>query len=254
LKVVTWNVNGIRAREAQFLELLSRELPDVVCLQEIKAPPTKVPATLRELPGYHALWHGESAYSGVSLLVKQERVAAPPVFSHPAFDFETRAVTAELDGVTVASLYVPNGGKDFEAKLRFLAALDAWTAEAQAAGRALLLCGDVNVTRAEVDVHPKERRADAIGQREDERALLARILSHGLVDVGRALDPENQALFTWWPPWRGLRQKNVGWRIDYLVASEALARRAARCCVLPEFGTSDHAPVVAVFDGWGAGA
>jgi len=152
----------------------------------------------------------------------------------------------------VASLYVPNGGKDFEAKLRFLAALDAWTAEAQAAGRSLLLCGDVNVTPTDADVHPKERRAGAIGQREDERAVLARLLSHGLVDVGRALDLGNEALFTWWPPWRGLRQKNVGWRIDLLLASEALARGASRCCVLAQFGTSDHAPVVAVFDGWGA--
>jgi exodeoxyribonuclease-3 len=252
LKVVTWNVNGIRAREAQFLELLDRERPDVVCLQEIKAPPAKVPATVRDLADYHALWHGASAYSGVSLLVRRERLAAAPAWLHPGFDFETRAVAAELDGVTVASLYVPNGGKDFDAKLRFLEALAAWTAEAQAAGRTLLLCGDVNVTRADADVHPKERRAGAIGQREDERALLARILSHGLVDVGRALDPANEALFTWWPPWRGLRQKNVGWRIDYLVATEALARRASRCCVLSEFGTSDHAPVVAVFDGWGA--
>jgi exodeoxyribonuclease-3 len=150
-------------------------------------------------------------------------------------------VTAEVDGLTVASLYVPNGGKDFEAKLRFLEALDAWAAAAQAAGRPLLLCGDLNVTRGDADVHEKERRAGAIGQRVDERALLDRLLSRGLVDVGRAADPDNQALFTWWPPWRGLRQKN------YVVASQPLAHTATRCAVLPEFGTSDHAPVVAEF-------
>ena len=248
MKLVTWNVNGIRAREAQVEELLAREAPDLVCLQEIKAPAAKVPPPLQAPPGYHARWHGESAYSGVSLLVRDGAAGAAPAFGHPAFDFETRAVTAEVGGVTVASLYVPNGGKDFEAKLRFLEALDGWAAAAQAAGRALLLCGDLNVTRAEADVHPKERRPGAIGQREDERALLARLLSRGLTDVGRALDPENPALFTWWPPWRGLRQKNVGWRIDYVVASAPLARAATRCAVLPEFGTSDHAPVVAEFD------
>jgi exodeoxyribonuclease-3 len=247
VKVVTWNVNGIRAREGQVEELLAREAPDLVCLQEIKAPTAKVPAPLRAPPGFHALWHGESAYSGVSLLVKDALAAAPPAFALPPFDFEARAVTAEVDGLTVASLYVPNGGKDFEAKLRFLEALDGWSAAAQAAGRPLLLCGDLNVTRGDADVHVKERRAGALGQREDERALLARLLSRGLTDVGRALDPENQALFTWWPPWRGLRQKNVGWRIDYVVASEPLARVATRCAVLPEFGTSDHAPVVAEF-------
>lgn len=254
MKVLTWNVNGIRAREGQFEELLAREAPDLVFLQEIKAPPAKVPAPLREPEGYHATWHGESAYSGVCLLVSRARVAEPPAFAPPPFDFEARAVAADVAGVTVASLYVPNGGKDFEAKLRFLEALDAWVAEAHAAGRRLLLCGDLNVTRSDADVHPKERRPGAIGQRDDERALLARILSRGLTDVGRALDPSNEALFTWWPPWRGLRQKNVGWRIDYVVASDPLARGAARCAVLPEFGTSDHAPVVAVFDGWGDGA
>jgi exodeoxyribonuclease III len=251
VKVVTWNVNGIRAREAQVEELLRREVPDVVCLQEIKAPAGKVPSGLRALPGYHGAWHGESAYSGVSLLVNGARVAAPPAFVHPPFDFETRVVAAEVAGVTVASCYVPNGGKDFEAKLRFLEALDGWVAGLQAEGRTLLLCGDLNVTRCDTDVHPKERREGAIGQREDERALLGRMLSHGVVDVGRTLDPGNEALFTWWPPWRGLRQKNVGWRIDYLVASETLARGATRCSVLPEYGTSDHAPVVAEFKGWG---
>jgi len=246
VKVITWNVNGIRAREAQVEELLAREAPDLVCLQEIKAPTAKVPEPLRAPAGWHALWHGESAYSGVSLLVRDALVEAPR-FASPPFDFETRAATVEVSGLLVASLYVPNGGKDFEAKLRFLEALDAWAAAAQATGRPLLLCGDLNVTRGDADVHPKERRAGAIGQREDERTLLARLLSRGLVDVGRALDPANQALFTWWPPWRGLRQKNVGWRIDYVVASESLARAATRCAVLPEFGTSDHAPVVAEF-------
>jgi exodeoxyribonuclease-3 len=96
-----------------------------------------------------------------------------------------------------------------------------------------------------------EPRVGAIGPRADERELLAALLSRGLVDVGRALDPGNAALFTWWPPWRGLRQKNVGWRIDYVVASRALSGRARRCRVLAEFGTSDHAPVVSEFEGWG---
>ncbi len=250
VRIVTWNVNGIRAREAQLQELLQREEPDVACLQELRAPLDKVPAPLRELPGYHGLWHGRAAYAGVSLLVRRDRVAAAPRFAHPPFDLETRAVVAEVGGVTVASLYVPNGGKDFAAKLRFLEGLDAWAAAERAAGRRLLLCGDLNVTASDLDVHAKERRDGAIGQRGEERTLLARLLSRGLVDVGRAVDPGNPELFTWWPPWRGLRQKNVGWRIDYVVASDELAASARRCAVLAQFGTSDHAPVVAEFDGW----
>ncbi len=244
MKIATWNVNGIRAREAQVLDLVDRERPDVVCLQEIKAPASRVPASLSELEGYWCLWHGESAYSGVGLHVRKSIAPERPTFAHPDFDFETRAVTAEIAGATVASIYVPNGGKDFEAKMRFLEAL-ARFAEAAAGGRPLLVCGDLNVTRTDMDVHPKERKAGAIGQRPEERELLKRIISSGLVDLGRALHPDDSGLFTWWAPWRNLRQRNIGWRIDYVLASERLAGRATRCSVLSDFGTSDHAPVVA---------
>ena len=244
MKVVTWNVNGIRAREAQVLDLVARERPDVLCLQEIKAPPDKVPASLKELEGYHGLWHGETAYSGVSLHVRAERCEVRPAFVHPAFDLETRIATAEIAGITFASIYVPNGGKDLDAKLRFLAALDAWAAEAAGAGRRLVLCGDLNVALTDSDVHPKERKPGVIGQRDDERALLGGLLARGLVDLGRAADPSNEGLFTWWAPWRSMRQRNIGWRIDYVLASAALAD-APRCRVMADFGTSDHAPVVA---------
>lgn len=247
MKVATWNVNGIRAREAQVLELVSRERPDVLCLQEIKAPPARVPPSLCELQGYHCLWHGETAYSGVGLHVRRDLVPSPPAFVHPPFDMETRIAVVELPGAIVASVYVPNGGKDYAAKLTFLTAMERWAAEAAAAGRTLIVAGDLNVARTDMDVHAKERKPGAIGQRPDERALLESIVGHGLVDVGRALDPTNDALFTYWAPWRNLRQRNIGWRIDYVLASTPLASRARRCAVLADFGTSDHAPVVAEF-------
>ncbi len=245
MKIATWNVNGIRAREAQVLALVERERPDVLCLQEIKAPPARVPASLCELGGYWCLWHGATAYSGVGLLVRREVAAERPGFAHPAFDVETRIATAEVGGVTIASVYVPNGGKDYAAKLRFLEAMERWAAEVRGAGRPLVVAGDLNVARTDMDVHPKERKAGAIGQRPDERALVEAILGHGLVDVGRAVDPANADLFTYWAPWRNLRQRNIGWRIDYVVASDALAAAVRRCAVLADFGTSDHAPVVA---------
>ena len=247
MKIATWNVNGIRAREAQVVALLDRERPDVLCLQEIKAPASKVPTALFALPGYHCLWHGETAYSGVGLHVRTDLAPDGPRFSHPPFDLETRIAVAELPEVTVASVYVPNGGKDLGAKLRFLEALDAWAEDARAAGRALIVCGDLNVARTDQDVHPKERKAGAVGQLPEERALLEQVLSRGLVDVGRAVDPANEGLFTWWAPWRNLRQRNIGWRIDYVLASAPLAASVSRCAVMPDFGTSDHAPVVAEF-------
>lgn len=245
MKIATWNVNGIRAREAQVLELVSRERPDVLCLQEIKAPPARVPASLCELEGYWCLWHGVSAYSGVGLHVRRELAPERPAYVHPPFDIESRIATVDVGPVTVASVYVPNGGKDFAAKLRFLEAMGQWAEAVRAAGRTLVVAGDLNVARTDRDVHPKERKAGAIGQRPEERALLEAVISHGLVDVGRALDPDNDGLFTYWAPWRNLRQRNIGWRIDYVLASEGLASSAHRCAVLADFGTSDHAAIVA---------
>lgn len=252
MKIATWNVNGIRARQGQLLEWLAAEKPDIVCLQEIKAHIDQLPFELRDLEGYYAGWHGDKGYSGVGLLVAKSLVTAPPVYTHPPFDFEQRVISAELDfgkgPVVTSSFYVPNGGKDYEAKIRFLTAMDAWAAEHHAAGRALLFCGDLNVARTDLDIHPKERKANQVGARPDERALIERLLSRGLVDVGRTLHPADDAFFTWWAPWRNLKQRNIGWRIDYVVASGGLAGAARTCVVQREFGTSDHGPVVATFD------
>jgi exodeoxyribonuclease-3 len=248
MKIVTWNVNGIRAREDQVHELIAREAPDVVCLQELKAKLEQVPESLCNLAGYWCYWHGAAAYSGVGLHVRKDRFPQAPEFTHPPFDHETRIVQARLGELIVASVYVPNGGKDYAAKIAFMNAMERYAAEMHASGRRLILCGDLNVARTDRDVHPKERKPNVIGQRPEERALLERIIAHQLVDVGRALDPDNDDLFTWWAPWRNLRQRNIGWRLDYVLASAAIAQRATACPVLREFGTSDHGAVVATFN------
>jgi exodeoxyribonuclease-3 len=111
-----------------------------------------------------------------------------------------------------------------------------------------VICGDLNIARTEMDVHPKERKPASIGQLPEERAQLERIIGHGLVDVGRALEPDNDQMFTWWAPWRNMRQRNIGWRLDYLLASQPLFATVTSCVVQREFGTSDHAPVIADFD------
>lgn len=248
MRIATWNVNGIRARQSQFLEWIRRDQPDVVCLQEIKAAPAQVPEAINELPGYWNFWHGApGGYSGVSLHIRQEYANDPPRFSHPAFDFENRIVQASIGDAVIASVYVPNGGKNFPAKLGFLHALREYAAEVHAAGPQLILCGDLNVARTDQDVHPGDRRL-VIGQRPDERRLFEDILNQGLVDVGRAMHPDDDNLFTWWAPWRNMRQRNLGWRIDYILTSTGLFERAMECSVLVEVGTSDHAPVMATFD------
>jgi exodeoxyribonuclease-3 len=248
MKIVTWNVNGIRARQAELQAFIEREQPDVLCLQEIKASLDQLPVWLCDLEGYWCYWHGGKGYSGVGLHVRKATHPDQPYFRHPEFDYEHRIVTAQLPFAAVASIYVPNGGKDFAAKMRFLEAMDAYAAHFEAEGRPLVMCGDLNVARTDLDVHPKERKPRAIGQLPEERALIERIIGHGLVDVHRALDPDNADLFTWWAPWRNMKQRNIGWRLDYVLASESIAWRATSCVVQRETGTSDHGPVVAVFD------
>ena len=156
-------------------------------------------------------------------------------------------MTVDVAGLRVASVYVPNGGKDFAGKMEFLAALAAWGREVQKDGAPLVLCGDLNVAHTDRDLHPKERKPGVIGQRPDERALFDRLLGDGLVDVGRRLAPDDETMFSWWAPWRDMRKKNIGWRIDYVLATPSLALRATSCPVLVDIGTSDHAPVMATF-------
>jgi exodeoxyribonuclease-3 len=243
VKIATWNVNGIRARQDQVRAWLERDRPDVVCLQELKAEPQQIPDTVK-LDDYHVYWHGRKGYSGVSLHVRKDAFAVAPVFTHPDFDMESRIVQVDLGQLVVASVYVPNGGKDYTAKVGFLHRMIVWARALHAAGRDLVLCGDINIARTDMDVHPKERKPGVVGQRPEERALLEQLLGDQLVDVGRALDPDNANLFTWWAPWRDLRKRNIGWRLDYLLASPPIAARAATCVVLADVGTSDHAPVV----------
>jgi len=247
VKVATWNVNGIRAREAQLCEWLERDRPDIVCLQELKAAPEQIPARCSHAE-YHVYWHGMRAYSGVSLHVSKALHGEVPVFAHPAFDMESRIVTVTLGNLVVASVYVPNGGKDYAAKLDFFTNLAAWAVGVHESGSDLVVCGDLNIAHADIDVHPRERKPGVIGQRPEERELFDRLLGGHIVDVGRALHPDDEAMFSWWPPWRNMRQRNIGWRIDYILASRSIADHASDCVVLADVGTSDHAPVVMTID------
>ena len=173
LKVATWNVNGIRAREAQVLEWIERERPDVVCLQELKSTTAQVPAALCELQGYRCYWHGARAYSGVGLHIRRDAFAEEPQFRHPAFHVETRIVTAQVGDFLFVSVYVPNGGKDFPAKMDFLRQMEAFIGEAHAGGLRVILCGDINIARSERDVHPKERNPTVVGSGRRKRNLRA---------------------------------------------------------------------------------
>ena len=179
------------------------------------------------MDGYWSYWHG-SGYSGVgppsARRLSPERPGSPTRLRLREPDRRSRVA-----GALRRVVYVPNGGKDFPAKMRFLEALDGTSRSLTRRGAPLVLCGDLNVARTDMDVHPKERNRNRAAP---GRARAARTHPRGLVDVGRALDPDNAELFTWWPPWRNMRQRNIGWRLDYVLASAPLALEApgaARC-------------------------
>lgn len=244
MKIATWNVNGIRARSSQVISWIDREEPDVIALQEIKASPEQVPEPLATLPGYHVHWHGYKGYSGVALLLREAKFADKPTYVHPPFDLENRIVVTEVGSIVFGSVYVPNGGKDFVAKMQFLKEMEAWSAALERDHKHLVLCGDFNVARLVIDVHPVLRK-EMIGQLPAERELIERFYSHGLVDVGRHCEPDNDRYFTWWAPWRDLRKRNIGWRLDHVAASRALVDETVVCAAYRDVGTSDHAPVIA---------
>lgn len=248
MKIATWNVNGIRARETQFIDWVAGAQPDVICLQEIKASIAQIPQSICELNGYWCYWHGGKGYSGVGLHLRRETFPDPPNFTHPEFDHETRIVEARIGDTTYASVYVPNGGKDYDAKIAFMNSLIGYARSMRESGAKLVICGDLNIARTDMDVHPKERKPNIIGQRPEERGLLEAIIAEGLVDTARKLYPDDENYFTWWAPWRNLRQRNIGWRLDYVLASASLAERVVSCPSFREIGTSDHAPVVATFE------
>ena len=172
MKVTTWNVNGIRARYSQVVDWLAREQPDVVCLQELKATAAEVPGTLCDLSNYWWYWHGNKGYSGVGLGVKKTFAPACPTFFHPAFDRESRIVAAQLGPATVASVYVPNGGKDLAAKLRFLEAMDGFALAGARPGRAADPVWRLQRRPHRPGRAPKERKPGAVGQLPEERAWL----------------------------------------------------------------------------------
>src|SRR5258707_3750782 len=176
MKIATWNVNGIRARQAQLREWLERDRPDVVCLQELKAEPSQIPEQVK-LQDYHAYWHGYRAHSGVSLHIRKGLFDAEPAFSHPEFDMESRIVQAEVGRLVLASVYVPNGGKDYEAKLGFMIQLAAWAKEPHPDGPQLRLRGGMDITRTDHDVQPHDRKPRSLRQRAEGAELRFKLLT-----------------------------------------------------------------------------
>ena len=243
--IASWNVNGIRSRAAHLSRWLQVHRPDVLCLQEIRAHPEQIPAPMKEMPGYTSRWHGEfGGYSGVSIHVRDSRLAEPQ-FTIPYFDEETRVLQADIGSLSVVNVYVPLGHKNFLQKLEFFDALIGYVDALQYEGRKVVLCGDLNVAHTDADVHPDLLHEGALCLRPDERERLDAIIRLGLTDLFRKHHPRATGAYSWWPYVGQARNRNVGWRIDYIFATADLAAASRGCRIVREESSSDHSPVVA---------
>lgn len=254
LRVATWNVNGLRARQDFLLRWLQEREPDVVGLQELKMLDEQFPAEVFRDAGYHAATHGQKAWNGVAIL-SRERPAVTQVGLPGQEDFGARLLTAEVGGLSFTTVYVPNGKTlehpDYQRKLAWLHQLAAHLRQRHDPGAPTVLCGDFNIVPTALDSWDEEGLAGTIFHTESERARYAYLLQWGFIDLFRQAQPEAKQ-FSWWDYRGGSFYRNRGLRIDFVLGTRAVADRLETARVDRDYRkkiegltASDHAPVVA---------
>jgi len=246
VKLVSWNVNGLRAvlRKKIFLEYLESEAPDILCVQETKAHPDDVDQ-LWPL-GYQAHWNWaeKKGYSGTAILSRTRPLAVTRGIGTDEHDREGRVLTAEYDDFFLVNVYVPNSQRELT-RLPYRRQWDRdFLAYLKRLGKTkpVVFCGDLNVAHAEIDLtHPKAN-AKNHGFTPEERAGFDAFVEAGFVDTFREFEPGG-GHYTWWSPMGGARQRNVGWRIDYFLVDAGLRPRLRHAFIRPDVPGSDHCPV-----------
>ena len=251
MKLVTWNVNGIRAaQKSGFLSWFEREAAagtDVICVQEIKATPDVVDPALLHPEGFHSFWRPaeKPGYSGVATFCRQEPLAVREGIGIPEFDREGRVLETEFPGFVLLNCYFPNSQRDharLEYKLAFCAAIQKHLDRLRAKGKHVLICGDFNIAHREIDLKNPKSNQDNAGFLPEERAWLDQFAAAGYVDTFRHFTPD-PGHYTWWSYRPGVREKNVGWRIDYFWSNGELRDRLKQAAHQPQTRGSDHCPV-----------
>ena len=256
LRILTLNLNGIRAAwRKNVLPWLTEQAPDIVCFQELKAQAGDLEAQMLAPPGWHAAYHyaEKKGYSGVGVWSRQKPDRVLEGFGVPEFDAEGRYLRADFGDVSVISLYLPSGSASPErqaSKFRFLAAFLPHLAALTVEGREIALCGDWNIAHHEIDLKNWKGNLKNSGFLPEERAWMTQVFSElGWVDVYRRLYPEvGEDSYTWWSNRGQAWAKNVGWRIDYQIASAGLAATARQAMIYKDQRFSDHAPLIVDYD------
>ena len=227
MKVLTYNVNGIRAAMRKGLvEFLARENADVVCLQELKANADQFDQSELEELGYNCYWYSaqKKGYSGVAILCKEKPKHVELGCGHEIFDYEGRVVRADFDGYSVISAYFPSGSSGDirqDVKFEFLDYFFDHVTELRKTHPNLVICGDYNICHREIDIHDPVSNKKSSGFLPDERDWMSKFFDSGFVDTFRTLNPEPDN-YTWWSFRANSRARNKGWRIDYIAISEPL--------------------------------
>src|SRR5216684_3016481 len=250
MRVLSFNVNGIRAAAGKGLApyLVAQEA-DVICLQELRASREDVPSELSSLPGYHTLWHcsERKGYSGVALLSRQPPDQTVYGMEDEQTHSEGRLLRADFGGLSIFSLYVPSGITGpvrQEHKMQFLEHLLAYFTELKESGREMIICGDFNIAHQPIDLARPWANERTSGYLPQERAWMDALLSAGFVDTFRSLVGPEGGQYTWWNNFKGSRERNLGWRLDYQIATPATAARARAARIDRQAIFSDHAPLI----------
>jgi exodeoxyribonuclease-3 len=244
MKLISWNVNGFRACLGKgFAEFFEAADADVVCLQETKMQPGQADF---EAPGYHAYWYSaeKKGYSGTAVFTRTEPLSVRYGLGIPEHDTEGRVITLEFDGFYLVCVYTPNAQRELarldyrmeweDAMRAYLVSLDGQ--------KPVVLCGDLNVAHREIDLKNPKTNHHSAGFSDEERAKFSALLASGFTDTFRALYPD-KVEYSWWSYMMKAREKNVGWRIDYFIASEKLKDKLVSACIHPDVMGSDHCPV-----------
>jgi len=251
MKIATYNVNGINGRLPVLLRWLDETAPDVVCLQELKAPEEKFPGKAISETGYHAIWHGQKSWNGVAILSRNEKPEeVRRGLPGDEEDIHSRYIEAMVDGIRIGCLYLPNGnpapGPKFDYKLRWFERLTMHAAELFALDIPAILAGDFNVMPTELDVYKPERWVDDALFRPEVRSAFARLIAQGWTDAIRKLHP-TEVIYTFWDYFRNAYARNAGLRIDHFLLSPNLKTKLKGAGVDHHVRgwekTSDHAPV-----------
>lgn len=250
MKIISWNVNGIRAvLKKGFLDWVHDSGADVICLQETKASEDQIPDEVRNLEGYHTFWHScsrKKGYSGVGVL---SRIKPENVNIHlgiQEFDEEGRILEVDYGAFILYGVYFPNGSTGNSRvpyKMRFYDALFERCERQRAEGRQIIVCGDYNTAHTEIDLARPKENAKTTGFLPEERARLDDLVTAGWLDTFREFHPEEEDAYTYWDYFTKARDRNVGWRIDYHWITKDLRPALKNAWIAPDVMGSDHCPV-----------